>query len=192
MAMTSNEETNLIRELQQQNREAQKRLYIRYVGKLMAVCMRYIAHQEDCKDVLQDIFIRIFTSVTSFVYRGNGSLEAWMTRIAVHECLNFLKKKGRLQSLILVQEDFRNESEYLEVPFPELERIPEQILQDLICELPPGYRTVLNLYVFEEKSHKEIAEMLHITEKTSSSQLYKAKNLLGKWIKKYKKQNAYG
>lgn len=87
--MASNEETNLIRELQQQNRNAQRKLYQQYAGKLHAVCMHYIGHREDCKDVLQDIFIRIFTSVASFEYRGEGSLEAWINRIAIHECLSF-------------------------------------------------------------------------------------------------------
>lgn len=190
--MTSNEETNLIRELQRQNRDAQRKLYQQYAGKLHAVCMRYIGHQEDCKDVLQDIFIRIFTSVASFEYRGEGALGAWINRIAVHECLSFLKTKGKLQSFIQVQEDLQKEAGHIEEPFPELEQVPAQVLQELICELPPGYRTVINLYVFEEKSHKEIAKMLGIAEKTSSSQLYKAKALLGKWIKRYKKQNAYG
>ena len=110
----------------------------------------------------------------------------------MHECLSFLKTKGKLQSFIQVQEDLQKEAGHIEEPFPELEQVPAQVLQELICELPPGYRTVINLYVFEEKSHKEIAKMLGIAEKTSSSQLYKAKALLGKWIKRYKKQNAYG
>lgn len=192
--MKSNEETNLIRELQLQNRNAREKLYRMYAGKLTAVCLRYIGHREDCKDVLQDIFIRIFTSVTSFEYRGEGSLEAWIKRIAVHECLAFLKNKGKLQTLVLIKENLQKESEQImtEESFPEFEDMPAQVLQDLICALPSGYRTVLNLYVFEEKSHKEISQLLGIAEKTSSSQLYKARTLLAKWIKQYKKQNAYG
>lgn len=148
----------------------------------MAICLRYVSDRESAQDVLHDGFIRIFQSFQQFHYQGVGSLKAWMSRIMVNEALGFLRKKNQqVQQEVLMDEiPDREEDE-------STEDIPQSVLMRLIRELPDGYRTVFNLYVFEEKSHKEIGTLLGITERTSSSQFYRAKTLLLQKIKEYRK-----
>ena len=162
---------------------AVKAVYDRYVSCLAAVCARYIADDNDRKDVLQECFIRIFTSLGKFEFRGEGSLKAWLSRVMVNTALEYLRKNGKINQVLTLDEipdivDPESESD-------DLERIPQDVLMNFISELPSGYRTVFNLYTFEEKSHKEIADLLKISEKTSSSQLYRARIILAKKIKKY-------
>lgn len=168
--------------LKQKNPVAMKAMYNRYAGYLAAVCSRYILSEEDQKDVLQDSFIKIFTSAGQFEYRRDGSLKAWATRIVVNESLKLLKQQEKF-NITDQDTDFPEQPE--EEP-PETEDIPAEAIHTLIRQLPAGYRTILNLYVFENKSHKEIAALLNIKEDTSASQLHKAKNILAKKIKTYK------
>lgn len=162
---------------------ARKDLYTRYAGMLTAVCSRYVVNREDLRDVLQDSFIKIFTSFGSFTYRGKGSLQAWMSRIVVNEALKYIRQNEQPGWMSTMEElPDRPEEED-----PDLDRIAPGVLADMIRRLPSGYRTVLNLYVFEEKSHKEIAALLGIGENSSASQLSRAKSLLAKWIKEYRR-----
>lgn len=163
---------------------AKKYLYCRYSGYLTGVCSRYITDREDVRDVLQESFLKIFSSIGSFEYRGEGSLKGWMTRILVNESLKFLKRVCRFEQLPL------NEA-LDEIPEeePDIDGLPLSELHAMIRELPVGYRTILNLFVFEEKSHKEIAIALGIKENTSASQFHRAKNLLAVKIKKYHHSN---
>lgn len=161
---------------------ARKQLYEQYGGQLMSICLRYVCDRESAQDVLHDGFIRIFQSFQQFHYQGIGSLKAWMSRIMVNEALGFLRKKNlQVQQEVLMEEIPDREDE------ESTEDIPPAVLMKLIRELPDGYRTVFNLYVFEEKSHKEIGELLGITERTSSSQFYRAKTLLMKKINEYRR-----
>ena len=148
----------------------------------MSICLRYVCDREAAQDVLHDGFIRIFQSFQQFHYQGAGSLKAWMSRIMVNEALGFLRKKNlQVQQEVLMDEipDMEDDES--------TEDIPPSVLMRLVSELPDGYRTVFNLYVFEEKSHKEIGELLGITERTSSSQFYRAKTLLMKKINEYRR-----
>lgn len=165
----------------QGNPAAMKELYCATAEYLTAVCARYISDDEDVKDILQDSYVKIFTSAGKFEYRGEGSLRAWMTRIVVNESLKFLKrteKSGILQYGDSIP-DVADDSE------PDVAGIPVARLHEMIRALPAGYRTVFNLYVFEHKSHKEIAAMLGISENTSASQLHRAKDMLAKKIRNY-------
>ena len=164
----------------QGDNRARRELYERYSGALMAVCLRYVADRETAEDVLQDGFIRIFKSMNRFTYIGEGSLKAWLSRVMANEALGYLRKQNaRMQQEVDTDEipDMPDEDE-------DVDDIPQSVLMELIRQLPDGYRTVFNLYVFEEKSHKEIAALLGITEHTSSSQFYRAKCLLMKKINK--------
>ena len=161
-----------------------KALYGRYVGYLTAVCSRYIADDDEVKDVLQDSFIKIFQSMDRFSYRGEGSLKAWMTRIVVNDALKALRRKKPLP-LSPILSDITEEE-------PDFDRVPLDILQGMIRKLPEGYRTVFNLFVFEDKSHKEIASLLGIKENSSASQLHHAKAQLARWIKDYIKNSDNG
>lgn len=159
---------------------AKKHLYCQYAGYLTGVCARYVTDREDAKDILQESFLKIFSSIGSFEYQGTGSLRAWMTRIVVNESLKFLKKVCRFELLPLSAEN-----ENIAEEEPNIDGIPLSELHSMIRELPIGYRTILNLFVFEEKSHKEIASILGIKENTSASQFHRAKHLLAEKIKKY-------
>lgn len=160
--------------------KAMKVIYDRYVEYLSAVCARYISDEYDRKDVLQESFVRIFTSLDKFSFRGEGSLKAWMIRIVVNESLRFLKKNTSYDFI-----DY--DSKIPDVPEePEVEGIPDDVINEMILSLPPGYRMVFNLYVFGNKSHKEIAKILNIGESSSASQLSRAKTLLSKRVKEYK------
>ncbi len=180
----SETEKNLVHAAIQGDRSAMAGLYSRNIGYLTAVCSRYIRDNEDRDDVLQTSFVKIFTSLASFRYRGNGSLKAWMSRIVVNEAINFLKMQqknnGRVDGEAVPDIPDSEDA-------PDLDDIPAGIIQEMIRELPEGYRTVFNLFVFEEKSHKEISAMLGISESTSASQFHRARNILARKIREYRK-----
>ena len=162
--------------------------YTLYANHLTAVCSRYIVDRDDLKDVFQEALIHIFSHIPDFEYRGPGSLKAWASRIVVNEALDYLKAKKH-HELMMVEEDIADE------PYEEtltLSDIPPDVIQRMVKKLPIGYRTVFNLYVFEDKSHQEIAQLLGTSVKTSISQLHKAKNLLAQMIQTYhdNKRNA--
>lgn len=179
----SEEELSL--QCQRGDMRARHTLYERYGGSLIAICLRYIGDRETAEDILHDGFLRIFQSIKQFSYQGEGSLKAWLSRVMVNEALGYLRKKNtQVQQEVLM-------TEIPDVPDTddsELDDIPRSVLMKFISELPDGYRTVFNLYVFEDKSHKEIASLLGITEHTSSSQFYRAKSLLIKKINEYRKR----
>lgn len=173
-------EKELLERIKRNDRSAMKTLYDGYSEYLSAVCSRYISDEDSRKDVLQECFIKIFTSLDKFEFRGEGSLKAWMIRIAVNESLRFIKKNAA-HELIDYEENLPDIPEE-----PDIESIPDDVINSMILSLPPGYRMVFNLYVFERKSHKEIAKLLNIGESSSASQFSRAKTLLTKRIKEYK------
>lgn len=158
-------------------------LYERYGGGLMAICLRYIGNKDNAEDVLHDGFIRIFQSIRKFTYQGEGSLKAWLSKIMVNEALGYLRRQNVQAQQEVLMENIPDTADDAD----SLDDIPQSVLMKMISELPDGYRNVFNLYVFENKSHKEIASLLGITEHTSSSQFYRAKSLLIKKINEYRR-----
>jgi RNA polymerase sigma-70 factor (ECF subfamily) len=181
----SGSEQDLVRRILQQDKTAMKMLYDRYAGYLTAVCARYIPDDDEVKDLLQEAFIKIFQSMDRFSWRGEGSLKAWMTRIVVNDSLKALRKKKPLRLPETLSEELADEE-------PPFDAVPLKVIQEMIRRLPEGYRTVFNLFVFEDKSHKEIASLLGIKENSSASQLWHAKALLARWIKDYIKLHDNG
>ena len=184
VSFIGNEEQRLVKRLQEGDKTAAREFYTRYGGSLAGVCVRYIADEEDVKDVIQNALVHIFSHITDFKYRGNGSLEAWVVRIAVNESLKFLRTKVQYE-LLQPDYDVIDDSE----DDPSVRDIPPDILRKMLNRLPTGYRTVLNLYVFEGKSHQEIARLLGIKKDSSASQLLRAKSLLAQMIRKYNNNN---
>ena len=182
-------EAELSEQCQKKNKYAQNQLYKQYAGILFALCIRYIGHNETTKDLLHDGFLKIYTSFDQFSYRGKGSLKAWLCKVMVNTILEYLRKNEKTKNFILMDEI--PESQDIPEESPSLTLIPQEVIMKFIIELPIGYRTVFNLYTFEEKSHKEIAELLGINEKSSSSQLYRAKIFLSKKIKEYLNKYEY-
>ena len=171
-------EKKIVERARNGDRSAMKQIYDCYANYLTATCSRYLPDKGELRDVLQDSFVNIFSSLDKFTYRGEGSLKAWMRQISVNEALKKIRKRKSRNTLEYKWDlpDLENEEE------PDVGDIPARVIQEMIQELPEGYRTVLNLYAFEEKSHKEISELLGITESTSASQLHRARNLLAKRI----------
>lgn len=162
---------------------AMKEFFDTYSGCLTAVCSRYISNQDDVKDVLQDSFIKILKSIKQFEYRGTGSLRAWSSRIVVNESLKFLKENEKMNLVSTTSCDLPDVTDDDDADFDD---VPTSTIMSMIRSLPPGYRTVFNLFIFEEKSHKEIAAILNISENTSASQLHRAKSMLAKQISEYR------
>ena len=184
VSFIGNEEQRLVKRLQEGDKTAAREFYTRYGGSLAGVCVRYIADEEDVKDVIQNALVHIFSHITDFKYRGNGSLEAWVVRIAVNESLKFLRTKVQYE-LLQPDYDVIDDSE----DDPSVRDIPPDIIRQMLNRLPTGYRTVLNLYVFEGKSHQEIARLLGIKKDSSASQLLRAKSMLAQMIRKYNNNN---
>ena len=162
---------SLVERIRNHDQRAMSELYQQYVGRLSSVCYRYVPSDSDAKDVLQNSFVKIFKAMQTFEYRNEPSFEGYLVRVVVNEALSFLKSQKKLL-FVDIQQAASMKSEDGE---PEPERITSDELHQLISELPTGYRTVLNLYVFEGCSHKKIAELLGIKETTSATQLYHAK-----------------
>ena len=156
-------------------------LYQLYIGELSSVCYRYIPNSDDAKDVLQNSFIKIFTAIPSLEYRGEEAFKGWLFRIVANEALSFLRERKKL--LFVEQDDAKLQQADISDDIPDTEQISADQLHQLISKLPDGYRTVLNLYVFENYSHRQIAELLGIKEGTSASQLYYAKQWLARRIR---------
>jgi len=171
--------SQLVERIRQKDQRAMSQFYEMYIGELSSVCYRYVPDKNDAKDVLQNSFVKIFTSIPTMDYRGEEAFRAWLKRVVANAALDFLRNRRRLPFV----EQTVAELEETDDGEPQPERISSEQLHQLISELPVGYRTVLNLYVFENYSHRQIAALLGISESTSGSQLYYAKRLLAKRIK---------
>ena len=178
--VTMETELQLLKAIQSGQQDAQRQLYERYAGQAMATGMRYVPDPDQVRDVVHDSFVKILTSLGQFNYRGEGSLRAWIKSIVAHQAINHIKQYEHLKLTDQFPESMVQESED-----PDVDRVPPDILNKLISELPAGYRIVLNLYVFEQKSHKEIAHLLGIKPETSASQFSRAKQALAKRINEY-------
>lgn len=158
-----------------------RRLYDQFSGYAMSVGLRYVPDRDNVLDILQDSFIKIFQSVGSFEYRGDGSLKLWIARIVANEALGFLRKQSRITFTDKLPEETTDEE-------PDISSVSDDALSDMIKQLPDGYRVVLNMYVFGEMSHLEIAKKLGISPSTSASQFFHAKKMLAKMINDYNKR----
>ena len=156
----------------------QEEMYRRFSPRMYAVCLRYASNAEEAEDILQEGFIKIFKKLDSF--RGEGSFEGWVRRIFVNTAIEQFRRKRYLQP-VTEREENTIEGKSLSA----LDGLAEKDILALIKELSPGYRTIFNMYVVEGYTHKEIADMLGISEGTSKSQLSRAKVILQEMVKKY-------
>lgn len=171
-----------------QDRRSQQRVYELFYGKMMAVCLRYTKNTDQAKDILQEAFIKVFRSVDKF--NRAGSFEGWIRRIMVNTAIDHFRRTKNAYLLLGEErsiEDFRDVDEDDNVaddgPDEEFNVQPADVI-NAMQKLTPAYRTVFNLYVFEEMTHKEIADALGINVGTSKSNLAKAKHNLKKILKK--------
>lgn len=161
-------------------RKSQSDLFKLFYGKMLAVCMRYISDRDSAQDVVQEGFIKIFNKVNVFDFKG--SFEGWMRRIFVNTAIDSIRRTKKDVFLTDNDNDFKMQAVDFMVDFEsdQATELKAEIALKAIQKLSPAYRTVFNLYVMEEYSHREIAEMLGISEGTSKSNLAKAKANLQK------------
>lgn len=169
-------ETDLIKGCIEGNIRMQKELYDKFSPKMYAVCLRYMGNADDAQDILQEGFIKVFRNLERF--RGEGSFEGWIRRIFVNTAIEQIRKRKIDVSLTEKEEII----EYKSVSA--VDNINEKDLLKIVSELSPGYRSVFNMYVVEGFSHKEIGDLLGISEGTSKSQLARARMILQEKIKR--------
>ncbi len=153
------------------DRIAQKNIYEMFSGKMLAVAKSYVNNFDDAEDVLVTAFYKAFTNIEKC--RDSKSFPFWIRKIVVNDSINFIRKS---KNILYVDENIEDVGN--EISDEEMENFPDFDLQKVLSQMPLGYKLVFNLYVFEDKKHQEIAEILNIGEGTSKSQLNKAK----KWL----------
>lgn len=166
----------ILNQCNKNNAKAQARLYNWLAPKLLGLCVRYMQNRDEAEDVMQDAFVKLFSNLSN--YKGQGSFEGWAKRIAANTALTALNKKNRIyfeRNLLLV--------ETIDLDEEDAEQIDLQTILDCLNELPPGYRTIINMYLLDGFSHKEIAEKLNIAESSSRSQFARARQSLMKLLK---------
>ena len=165
------------------NRDAQHVLFEMYAPKMLSVCRYYIKDLQHAEEAMLNGFFKVFSNLKSF--KAEGSFEGWIRRIMVRESISFLRQQKQIE-FPMEELDFKHDFTddiNMEIGVAEI--------QQLIDELPEGYKMVFIMYAIEGYKHHEIAQMLHISEGTSKSQLFKARNLLQQKIKDLNK-TSYG
>jgi RNA polymerase sigma factor (sigma-70 family) len=172
--MMSDEE--LVLRCIRKEKQAQEHLFKFFSGRMLGLCSRYADSIEEAEDIMQEGFIKIFNKLDSF--RNQGSLEGWMKRIMVNTALDhFRKNKNFRYSIDIETIEYTSESNQ-----HVLESIGAKDLMKVIKSMPKGFRTVFNLYAIEGYAHKEIGDLLGISESTSKSQYSRARVYLQKII----------
>jgi RNA polymerase sigma factor (sigma-70 family) len=176
------QETKIIAGCISGKRQAQNELYSFFSGRFYGICLRYAGNRTEAQDILQEGFIKIFSRIGTF--NSQGSFEGWMKRIIVNTALNYLRDHAREKLFISLNDEADTiPAEFAQPDIPE--PIPAETMLNLVQGLPEGYRMVFNLYIFEEHTHKQIAELLEISENTSKTQLMRARLLLQKRIAEF-------
>ena len=176
-------ESDLIKGCLDQDRKMQEMLYQRFSSKMYAVCLRYSKNSDDAQDLLQDGFVKVFKNISKF--RGDGSFEGWIRRIFVNTSIEHFRR-----SVKNYQVTDTNEITIEDPSLTALDNLAEKDIITMIQELSPGYRQVFNMYVIEGYSHKDIGDILGISEGTSKSQLARAKGVLKKMVEEKLNQTA--
>tara|TARA_R110002153_G_scaffold105494_1_gene243965 strand:+ start:116421 stop:116996 length:576 start_codon:yes stop_codon:yes gene_type:complete len=169
IALHSNEK-QLIKKSIKGDQKAQKFLYDRFSPKMLGVCRQYIKDLHFAEDVMVRGFVKVFNHLSSYEFKG--SFEGWVRKIMIRESISYLRKRQFVvydDAVVEVNGQVSNTNEGL---------LDAEYVQQLIDELPEGYKTVFLLYAIEGYGHREIAELLEISEGTSKSQLFKAKKML--------------
>lgn len=161
-------EQDFIKACARREQWAQKFLYEEFYGSMMALCLRYANNNDDALDILHEGFIKVFRNISK--YQPDTSLSSWIRRIMVNTAIDFYRKsiRRRTDDIDAAFDLSTNEADAVS-------QCSEQQILDAIQQLTPVYRAVFNLYVIEGYSHKEVADMLSITESTSRSNLVKAR-----------------
>ena len=168
-------EEKLITGCLQSDRKAQRALYEKYAPEMMNVCLRYCNDRSTAKDVMQEGFIRVYQHISKL--KDAKKLKPWIKQIMVNSVLMKLRKK---EALVFYSDELLDTFQEVEVFADESYQYTDKDLKQIFSEMPKGFKVIFNMYVFDDFSHKEIAETLRITESTSKSQLSRARSYLRK------------
>ena len=177
------EDIELAKQCARGDDKARKELYMRYAGSLYALCLRYVGDRELARDLMHDGIIKVFDTIGK--YRPEGSLKSWVSRVTDNLVIDHIRKSRKFQTVSLEEPQER-------LPEPEKEEmrhVPKEELMKMVTRLPETKRVIFNLFCVEGYSHKDIATMLGIKEKTSSSLLFKARMQLADEVKDYIRRN---
>lgn len=175
--MQQQNEDKLVKECLKGSRKAHSRLYRLYKDRMFGVCLRYASSESEANDMLQEGFIRVFQGLHQF--RNDSPLFYWVKRVVINAALGYLRKhKARMEREEPLEENVT------EIRMDPADHEGEDELLWVIQKLPVEYRSVFNLYTIEGYAHKEIAEMLNITESNSKVRLMRARQLLQQKLKK--------
>ena len=163
---------HLVRGCLAKDRSSQKKIYEIYSPSMMGLCLRYCRNREEAEEVLQDGFLQVFKNISQFQFRGY--FEGWMRRIMINCALQ--RYRGKINDLQILP--LSEQQNFIPQYTDFVDRLSEKELIQRIQTLPPACRMVFNLYVFDGLKHREIAELLHITEGTSKSNLSDARQIL--------------
>jgi len=182
LEVENSELREIIEKCAKNNRAAQEELFKLFYGKMMGICMRYTKDRDRAQEVVQQGFIKVFDKLSEFDFKG--SFEGWMRRIMVNASIDAIRKRNRQPFSTDEEFMFNDASVEQEDDSDEmLIKLKAEYAMEAIQSLSPAYQTVFNLYVIENYSHKEIAEILDISEGTSKSNLAKAKQNLRNILK---------
>jgi RNA polymerase sigma-70 factor (ECF subfamily) len=178
------DEQELARNCSLKDRKAEDELYRRYAVKVNALCRRYVSDEEEAKDLMLESLNQALDRIDSFKYSGKGSLNGWISRIAINKSIDQIRRR-RWRTIPM---DLWARDNIPEPTEDEMETIPKEKLREWISELSDLRRAVFNMYCIDNYSHQEIAQMLGITETGSTSILAKARKQLKDKIKRYLKE----
>ncbi len=170
---------NIVEDCKQNNTKAQMQLYDMYCQAMFTIALRYVKDSFVAEDMMQDAFLKVFKNINSF--KGEVTIGAWIKRIVINQCIDYLKKK-RIELVSIEEKELTiaNDGDWMVK-----EEVTTSIVTSAINSLPEKYKVVLNLYLIEGYDHQEIAEVLNITEVNSRSQLMRGKNKLKGQLKQY-------
>ena len=173
------DEAKIIKKCKRNNAKAQRALYEKYRVKWFMICLRYAPDRNEAEDMMQEGLISIFKEIKQYD-PDKAAFSAWSNKIMVNAALQYLRKWKKLK--------FNQEIDEHGMELPQQEeayaKIGAKELTTMVQQLPDGYRSIFNLYVVEGYKHREIAEILSISENTSKTQLLKAKNMLRSQLEK--------
>lgn len=172
------DEQTLIRDCLKGSPIAQRKLFEKFAPKMMSVCLRYMKDAQEAEDILQDGFIKVFQKLNA--YENTGSLEGWIRRIIVNTALDQIRKNSKFG----YTDDIDEVGYKIENNDFAFEELVAQDLMNMINQMPEGYKVVFNMFAIEGYSHKEIADLLGITESTSKSQYSRARAYLRERLEK--------
>jgi RNA polymerase sigma-70 factor (ECF subfamily) len=169
----------IVEDCKQNNAKAQMQLYDMYCQAMFTIAQRYVKDSFVAEDMMQDAFIKVFKNIQSF--KGEVTIGAWIKRIVINQCIDYLKKK-RIELVSIEEKELTIADED---DWTVKEEVSMNIVTSAINSLPEKYKVVLNLYLIEGYDHQEIAKVLNITEVNSRSQLMRGKNKLRGQLKQY-------